>query len=72
MKKKEKKEFFAKTIQELRKLLEEKKEELFQLSQELAQGKLKNTRSVFHKKKDIARILTILREKELLENVKNI
>ncbi len=72
MKKKEKEELFTKTVQELRKMLEEKRNELFQLSQDLAAGKLKNTRSIFHKKKNISRILTILREKELSKNVKNI
>lgn len=72
MKKKEKKELFVKTIQELKKSLQEKKGELSLLRQELVQGKLKNTRAVFNKRKDISRILTIIQGKELLENVKKI
>jgi len=72
MKTKEKKELFTKTIQELKNLLKEKRNELFSLRQELAQKKLKNTKSVFWKRKEIARILTILKEKELSEDAKNI
>lgn len=72
MKKKEKKELFVKTIQELKKSLQEKRGELSLLRQELVQGKLKNTRAVFNKRKDISRILTIIQGKELLESVKKI
>ena len=79
MKIKEKKELFAKTIPELKNLLKEKRNEHFLLKQELAQKKLKNTKSVFWKKKEIARILTIIREKDLsaeqaglFEDAKNI
>jgi len=72
MKTKEKKELFVKTIQELKNLLKEKRNELFSIKQELAQKKLKNTKSVFWKKKEIARILTIIKEKELFEDAKNI
>jgi len=53
-------------------LLKEKKNELFSLIQEHAQKKLKNTRSIFWKKKEIAVISTILREKELFEDAENI
>lgn len=72
MKKKEKKELFMKTIQELKKSLQEKRGELSLLGQEQVQGKLKNTRAIFNKRKEISRILTIIQGKELLENVKNI
>lgn len=72
MKTKEKKELFAKTIPELKNLLKEKRNELFLQKQELVQKKLKNTKSVFWKRKEIARILTILKEKELFEDAKNI
>jgi len=72
MKTKDKKELSTKTIKELKMLLKEKKNELFSLIQEHAQKKLKNTRSIFWKKKEIAVISTILREKELFEDAENI
>ncbi|MBI2031432.1 MAG: 50S ribosomal protein L29 [Candidatus Levybacteria bacterium] len=72
MKIKDKKTFSAKTASELKTLLIEKRDELFLLKQELIQKKLKNTRSVFWKKKEIAIILTLLKEKELFKNAKNI
>jgi len=65
MKSKEKKEIFAKTLIELRKNLKEAKEEVTNLNLEKAQNKLKNTRSIFWKKKEIAYILTAIKEKEL-------
>lgn len=64
MKIKEKKELRQKSINELRLLLQQVKEELFSLRLEKVQKKLKNTSSIFQKRKDIARILTILKEKE--------
>lgn len=72
MKTKIKKELFAKTIPELKTMLKEKRDELFSLNQELSRKKLKNTRLVFWKRKEIAVILTILKEKELFENAKSI
>ena len=78
MKKKNKKELFTKTIDELRKSLAEKRDELFLARQDLAQNKLKNVKSIFWKRKEIAQILTAIREKdlsmekeELIENAKN-
>ena len=78
MKTKNKKELSAKTMDELRKLLVEKRDELFLARQDLAQNKLKNQRSIFWKRKEIAQILTEMREKdlsmkkeELIENAKN-
>ncbi len=66
MKTKEKKEIFGKTIKELKVLLKEAREVLFNLKLDKAQDKLKNKRSIFFKKKEIAKILTAIREKELL------
>jgi len=63
--KKNLKEFAAKTREELLDLLKTKREDLFKLDLEKQQNKLKNTRSIFNTKKDIARILTLIREKEL-------
>ena len=79
MKTKNKKELFTKTIDELRKILSEKRDELFSARQDLAQNKLKNQRSIFWKRNEIAIILTVIREKdlfvkkeELIENAKNV
>jgi len=65
MKTREKKEIFAKSEKELKKALKEAKEALFNLMLDNKQNKLKNTRSIFWKKKEIAFILTALKEKEL-------
>jgi ribosomal protein L29 len=67
MKLKDKKQIFEKQEKELSKSLSLAKEELFKLNMDLAQRKLKNTRQIFWKKKEIALILTALREKQLLE-----
>jgi len=50
-----------KTKPELQKLLREKREKLRDLRFNLAGGKLKNVREIRAIKKDIARILTVLR-----------
>jgi len=65
MKAKDKKEMFAKSEKELRKGLSEAKGSLLDLVLDLKQNKLKNTRLIFWKKKEIALILTALKEKEL-------
>ncbi len=52
-----------KSKSELKKLIINKREQLMALRFNLAEGKLKNIREVRHVKKDIARILTLLREK---------
>ena len=67
MKTKDKKELFSKTIAELKNILKEAQNELFNLKIELSQNKLKNKKEVFLKRKKIAVILTALREKELVE-----
>lgn len=63
MKTKDKKELYTKSIQELQNLLKEVKDELFRLKLEKEQNKLKNTRLIFLKRKDIARILTVISQK---------
>jgi ribosomal protein L29 len=65
MKTKEKKELFTKTDKELRKALKEAKAALLDLMLDLGQNKLKNTRLIFWKRKEIALIKTALKEKEL-------
>lgn len=67
MKTKEKKDLFTKTIPELKLLLKEAKESLFKMKMELSKKKLKDTRSIFKKRKDVAKILTVIKEKNFLE-----
>lgn len=71
MKTKEKKDLFNKELKELGKMLKDARNTLFNLRLEKAQNKLKNTRSAFLKRKEIAQILTVIKEKEL-KNAKNI
>ena len=51
--------------QDLQKQLEQSKSELFNLRFQLATGQLENTMMIGLVKKDIARIKTIIREREL-------
>lgn len=65
MKSKAKKELHTKTIQELEQLLKETRDELFKLKLEHARKKLKNTSLISEKRKDMAKIMTIIKEGEL-------
>lgn len=56
-----------KSINELQAQLKEARDELFSLRLDKAQNKLKNTRSLFLKRKEIAYVLTLIREKELMK-----
>ena len=60
------KEIIGKSEKELKDLLAEKRQDLFKLNLDNKQNKLKNTRSIFNTRKEIARILTLIREKELV------
>ena len=53
------------TVEELQTKLTELKEELFNLRFQLAVNQLENTSSIGAVKKDIARVSTILRQREL-------
>lgn len=64
--KKDLKEINTKSEKELKVLLTEKRKELFNLKLDNKQNKLKNTRMIFNMRKEIARILTLIREKQLL------
>lgn len=55
----------ANTSTELKKLLEDARNQLFLLRLDKAQNKLKNTSLIFLKRKEIAFILTLIREKDL-------
>ena len=62
------KEIKAMSASELSKTLKEKKEELFNLRFQHSINQLDNPMKIFETKKTIARILTVLREKELEGN----
>ena len=57
----------AKTMAELDTDLKDKKSELFNLRFQLATGQLQNTAAIRECKKDIARVKTIIRQRELAE-----
>lgn len=67
MKTKDKKELHTKSTKELKNLITEAKKTLAELKLESTQNKLKNTRSLTLKRKEIAQMLTIVRMKELAE-----
>lgn len=63
--KKDLKEIDSKTEKDLKDLLVTKRADVFKLNIDNKQNKLKNTRSIFNTRKEVARILTLIREKEL-------
>jgi large subunit ribosomal protein L29 len=65
VKKNELKEMMARSTAELSTELENKKSELFNLRFQLATGQLQNTAAIRECKKDIARVQTIIRQREL-------
>lgn len=67
MKPKDKKELHTKTVKELKSLLSSTQKELVKLRAEQATRKLKDGHQVLKKRGDIARIKTVIRERELLE-----
>lgn len=62
MKTKQIKELRTKTKEDLQALIEKTQQELIQLQVDLQAGQLKNVRQLFLKKRDLARIKTILKE----------
>lgn len=65
MKKKQLEELHGKTIKELKDLAKKTQEELVKLRTDLGAGKLKNVNQIKFKRHDLARIKTIIKEKEL-------
>jgi large subunit ribosomal protein L29 len=65
MKTNELKELMTKTTAELDTDLKDKKSELFNLRFQLATGQLQNTAAIQRCKRDIARVKTIIRQREL-------
>ncbi len=62
------KEIREKTVAELNELLAKKKEELFNLRFQDAINQLENPMRISAVKKDIARVKTVLREKEIQDS----
>ncbi len=60
-------EFRELPLEEVQTRLAETREELFNLRFQLATGQLDNYRQVRHLRKEVARIRTVLRERELAE-----
>jgi large subunit ribosomal protein L29 len=65
MKTSELKELMTKTTAELDTDLKDKKSELFNLRFQLATGQLQNTSAIQRCKRDIARVKTIIRQREI-------
>lgn len=69
MKSKDRKELHLKGLKELRNLVAEAKDALAQLRLDKTQNKLKNTSALTAKRKEIAQMLTVIRMKELQEEM---
>lgn len=69
--KKDIKDISSRTEKDLRDLLKTKREDLFKLNLDNKQNKLKNTRVIFNTRKEIARVMTLIKEKQLAEEAKN-
>lgn len=67
MKSKEKKLLREKSLNELKSMVKSAKNTIFTSKLDKVQNKLKNTKSIFMKRKEVALMLTIIREKELFE-----
>lgn len=65
MKKKELKDLQTKSIAELKELSKKTQDELVKLKMDAQAGKLKNIRLVAQRRRDLAQIKTVLREKEI-------
>ncbi len=70
MKKKDLVELKIKEVKEIKELLSKKKSELDALLSKLVAGGEKNLKKGKNLKKDIAQILTIIKEKEIIEEMK--
>jgi ribosomal protein L29 len=68
MKKEDKKELKSKTREELIKELRDARLSVARLTIDMASGKVENTNALYKKKKDIARILTFLSQKQFVKN----
>ncbi len=67
MKKKDLQELRKKEIPELKNLAEEKRLEIERVRAEIVSGREKNLKKVKNLRRDLAQILTLIKEKEILE-----
>lgn len=65
MKKNDRNKMREKDVSELKSMVTEAKNALLSLRLDFSMGKVKNTKALFEKRKEIARMLTYLKEKEL-------
>ena len=72
MKKKELNKLREKSIKQLQTLVDKKKLELVKIQSKMKVGKEKNLKSTKNLKRDVAQILTIIREKELIKKASEI
>lgn len=68
MKRKEISQLHTKSSLELKTLIKKMEEELVKMKVDLGAGNLKDIRAVLKKRRDLARVKTVLRKKELNEN----
>lgn len=68
MKQRDKQELRVKKIEEIRTVLKNVRQELLVLKRDMVQNKLKNTTMLTLKRKEIAVLQTVLKEKELMKN----
>ena len=67
MKKKDLSEARAKDTKEIAKLIEDKKLKLDKVRVEISAGEEKNVKAVANLKREIAQLMTVLKEKEIME-----
>lgn len=72
MKKKELTDIKGKTIKDLNKLVYTKKLEAKKSKMNTASGKVKNLREFKNLRRDIAQILTVIKEKQIFELIKEV
>jgi len=71
MKRKDFNDIKGKTIQELGKIVAEKKTQAVKKKMESLAGKEKNLKVYRNSRREIAKILTLIREKEILEKIQS-
>lgn len=67
MKKKEFDQLKEKSLEDLKEFLKKLKAESLNLKMEIKKGKIKNTRGYFSKRKEIARVMTLISEKKFVQ-----
>lgn len=71
MKNKDLSDLRSKDLKELNKLLSDNKSELLKIKLDMSTGQESNLKKAKHLKKDIAQILTLIREKQIVRGFEN-